>query len=208
MNMRFLWIVLLLPGVAAFATPRITQHNPSEAVATPAAVATPTPVVPSPTPQAPAQPLPTAPPVVPYEKLIPFLPATPPGWTAEKPTGSTDQIEVFNLSTASQTYQKGEEENAPVVTVTLIDAGGHKGYFDAATVLWKSRIETPEGYDKTAVIDGMPGYEHYSKAANSSSLSVVVAQRYFIQIEVTNQDPKELREWLRKIDVKKLGLLK
>lgn len=162
----------------------------------------------SPTPAASATPLATAPPVVPYEKLLPFLPATPAGWTAEKPSGSTTAIEVFNLSTATQTYEKGEEDNAPVVTVTIIDAGGHKGYFETTTGGWKVNAQTPEGYDKTVEIDGMPGYEHYSKAANSSSLSVIVAKRYFIQIDVTNQDPKELREWLKKIDLKKLAELK
>jgi len=164
----------------------------------------------SPAPAASATPSdrPAPPPVVPYEKLLPFLPQTPAGWTAEKPSGSTTEIEVFNLSTVAQTYQKGEEDNAPVVTVTMIDAGGHKGYFETTTMRWKMNAQTPEGYDKTVEIDGMPGYEHSSIATNSSSLSVIVAQRYFIQIEVANQDPKELREWLKKIDVKKLGELK
>jgi len=150
----------------------------------------------------------TLPPVVSYEKLIPFLPETPKGWTAEKPSGSTAEIEVFNLSTATQTYQKGDDDDAPVVTVTIIDAGGHKGYFDTATVKWKLNLENAEGYDKTVEIDGIPGYEHYSKAAKSASLCLIVAKRYFVQIEVTNQDPKELREWLKKIDLKKLAELK
>ncbi|MCX6968290.1 MAG: hypothetical protein NTZ46_11060 [Verrucomicrobia bacterium] len=203
MRMRFLWLALVagLPASECFAIPRITQNGTAEALPTapslPAANSTPQ-----------AQARPTPPGVVPYEKLIPFLPAAPAGWIAEKPSGSTDQIEVFNLTTVSQTYQKGEEDNAPVVTVTLIDAGGHQGYFESATVLWKTNAETPDGYDKAVEIDGMPGYEHYSKAANSSSLAVVAAKRYFIQIEVTNQDPKQLREWLKKIDVKKLGELK
>ena len=151
---------------------------------------------------------PTPPPVVPFAQLLPFLPAVPAGWTAEKPGGSTTEIEVFNLSTVTQTYQKGDDENAPVVTVTIIDAGGHKGYFDATTLQWKINAQNADGYDKTVEIDGMRGYEHYSTANNSGSLSVIVANRYFIQVEVANQDPKELREWLKKIDLKKLGELK
>lgn len=163
---------------------------------------------PTPTPVAPPANRPPPPPVVPYEKLLPFLPATPAGWTAEKPGGSTTEIEVFNLSTASQTYQKGDEENAPVVTVTIIDAGGYKGYFEATTVRWRGNSQSPDGYDKTVEIDGMPGYEHFNIASNSGSLSVIVAKRYFVQIEVANQDPKELREWLKKIEVAKLAELK
>jgi len=206
MRTRFLWlgvaVALVVPMPESSAMPQGELKVAIGADSTPAPAQTPAPAA-SATPARP-----TPPPVVPYDKLLPFLPPTPAGWTAEKPSGSTTEIEVFNLSTVAQTYQKGEEDNAPVVTVTIIDAGGHKGYFETTTVRWKMNAQTADGYDKTVEIDGMPGYEHSSIVANSSSLSVIVAKRYFIQIEVANQDPKELREWLKKIDVKKLGELK
>jgi hypothetical protein len=151
---------------------------------------------------------PVPPPVVPSEKLIAFLPEPPNGWTAEKPSGSINDIEVFKLSTASRTYLKGEEDNSPVTTITLIDAGGHQGYFDITTKSWQTNSQTPEGYDKKVEINGLSGFEHYDKASNTSSLSVVIAKRYFVQIEVTNQEPAQLREWLNKIDLKKLAELK
>ena len=199
MKMRFLWLtaVLLLSATRGFASPQATQTSGSGAAPALVPAATPTPLA-----------RPTPPPVVPYEALFPFLPATPEGWTAEKPAGSTTDIEIFKLSTVTQTYQKGDQENVPVVTVTIIDAGGHKGYFEASTSLWKMNAETPDGYDKTVEIDGMPGYEHFKKEANSGSLSVVAGGRYFIQIEVTNLDQSELRVWLKKIDFKKLAQLK
>jgi len=202
MKTRFFWltVLVLLSGGASFASPQATQPPRSDAAPTPVVPAT----VASPAPSA----QPAAPTVVPYEKLFPFLPATPEGWSAEKPSGSTTDIEVFKLSTVTQTYQKGDQENVPVVTVTIIDAGGHKGYFEATTALWKMNAETPDGYDKTVEIDGMPGYEHYQKGANSGSLSVVAGGRYFIQVEVTNLGPGELRVWLKKIDVKTLAQLK
>ncbi|MEI6561957.1 MAG: hypothetical protein WCO68_07735 [Verrucomicrobiota bacterium] len=197
MKTRFLWltVVLLLSVTGGFASPQATQTSDAAPALVPAA---------SPTPLA----RPTPPPVVPYEALLPFLPATPEGWTAEKPAGSTTDIDIFKLSTVTQTYQKGDQENVPVVTVTIIDAGGHKGYFEASTALWKGNAETPDGYDKTVEIDGMPGYEHFKKEANGGSLSVVAGGRYFIQIEVTNLDQSELRVWLKKIDFKKLAQLK
>jgi len=157
---------------------------------------------------APVKVRPTPPPIVTFEKLIDFLPKTPEGWTAEKPSGSTTDIEIFKLSTATQTYQNGDSDGAPVATVTIIDAGGHQGYFETTTSAWKFSRETAEGYDKAVEIDGMRGFEHYDKAAKSGSLFVIVAKRYFIQIELTNQDPKELRTWLKKMDLKKLAELK
>ncbi len=155
-----------------------------------------------------AAPHPSPPPVVPFEKLMPFLPPVPDGWTAEKPGGSVTDVEVFRLSTASRTYQKGDDESAAVTTVTLLDAGGHKGYFDATTGGWKFNAQTGDGYDKAVEIDGVPGYEHFSWKANGGSLCVIVAKRFFVQIDVTNQEPRALREWLQKIDLKKLAELK
>lgn len=160
----------------------------------------------------PAAPQPSAwpapPPVVPYEKLIAFLPEPPAGWTAERPSGSTADIEVFKLSTATRTYIKGEEDDSPITTVTIIDAGGHQGYFDITTKGWKTQNRTADGYDIPIQINGMPGYEHSSVPNKSSSLWVVVGKRYFVQIEVANQEPNELREWLKRIDLKKLAELK
>ena len=204
-------VIALSPFSQSFAKPQAAKAPLDEAIATPspAAIASPTPAAsPSPAAGPKSATRPTPPSVIPFEKLIPFLPEVPTGWTADKPSGSITEIEVFNLSTATQTYFHGDEENAPVVTVTIIDAGGHKGYFDTTTVQWKMGQETPDSYDKLVEIDGMPGYEHYNKKASSGSLSVIVGKRFFVQIDVTNQGSTELREWLKRIDLKKLAELK
>ena len=167
---------------------------------------------PAPIPAADASPEPSPrakiPPVVPYEKLLPFLPEPPAGWTAEKPTGSLTEIEVFNLSTVSRIYEMGDNEKSPVATVTIIDAGGHKGYFETITGQWKTTEETPLGYDRWVMVDGEPAFEHYNQLTRSSSLCMIVAKRFFVQIDLTNRDPKELQDWLKKIDLKKLAELK
>jgi hypothetical protein len=36
----------------------------------------------------------------------------------------------------------------------------------------------------------------------------MIAKRYFLQIELQNQDPKELQEWVKRIDLKKLAAIK
>lgn len=146
--------------------------------------------------------------VVPYEKLLSLLPEPPAGWTAENPNGSTTETDELHMSTAQRSYYKGDADDAPTASVTIIDPANNQGYLDATTSAWQFKNETAEGYDKAIDIDGMKGFEHYSKAANSSSLSVFVGNRFFIQIELTNTDPKELRAWLAKIDLKKLEALR
>jgi hypothetical protein len=36
----------------------------------------------------------------------------------------------------------------------------------------------------------------------------MVAKRYFITIELQNQDAKELQEWIKRVDLKKLAEIK
>ena len=44
--------------------------------------------------------------------------------------------------------------------------------------------------------------------ASTATLWLLVAKRYFLQIETTGQDPKDLQEWLKRVDIKKLAELK
>ena len=57
-------------------------------------------------------------------------------------------------------------------------------------------------------IDGNPGFEAYEKESKHATLWVMVAKRYFVQIELTNLDPKDLPEWIKRVDLKKLSAIK
>ncbi len=41
-----------------------------------------------------------------------------------------------------------------------------------------------------------------------ATLWIMIANRYFLQIELQNQDPKELQEWVKRVDLKKLAAIK
>ena len=41
-----------------------------------------------------------------------------------------------------------------------------------------------------------------------STLWVMIANRYFVQIELQDQDPKELQEWVKRVDLKKLAAIR
>ncbi len=36
----------------------------------------------------------------------------------------------------------------------------------------------------------------------------LIANRYFVEIELQNQDPKELQDWVKRLDLKKLAAIK
>jgi len=146
--------------------------------------------------------------VVNFTKLFPFLPEPPSGWKADKPEGSTTESEGFSLTTAGRTYVQGEAENAPIVTINIIDAGNNKQFFDATTMMWSSTSETPEGYTKTLTIDSNRGFEQFTKDGQIGNLWVIVGARFFVQVETTNLPAAEMQNWLKKVDLKKLSALK
>ena len=158
--------------------------------------------------QAQAPPPPDAPDVVDYSKLIPLLPDAPAGWTAEEAEGSTSDVGGFKLTNVHRDYKKGEGEITPTASISILDSASNPEYATTTTAAWSENSETPEGYTKSVTIDGNPGFESYEKEDKHAALWVMVAKRYFVQIELTDQDPKELQEWIKRIDLKKLAELK
>lgn len=159
-----------------------------------------------------ASPSPTAPviattnaPVVPADKLKELLPAAPAGWSADKPEGSTSDSTGFELTTVDCVYEKGDADNAPTAAVHIIDSANNQQFQAATKAIWNATSSTPEGYDKTVTVDGLPGFEHFANADQTGVLWVIVAGRFFVQVETTHQPASELEGWLSRIDLKKLS---
>ena len=146
--------------------------------------------------------------VVDPAKLIPILPEPPTGWTAEKAEGSSDDVGGFKITNVHRDYQKGEGADAPRASISILDSVANPDYVEATTNGWKQNSETPEGYAKSITIDGNPGFEAYDKDQKQASLWVMLAKRYFVTVELQNLDPKELRDWIKRVDLKKLAEIK
>jgi hypothetical protein len=155
-----------------------------------------------------APPPPDAPDVVDYSKLLPLLPEAPAAWTADKPDGSTSDVGGFKLTNVHRDYRKGEGSDAPTAAISILDSVSNPDYVIATTAAWSLNSESGEGYSKSVTIDGNPGFEAYEKDQKHGTLWVMVAKRYFVQIELTNLDPKELQEWVKRVDLKKLAAIK
>jgi hypothetical protein len=155
-----------------------------------------------------APPPPDAPDVVDFSKLLPLLPEAPAGWTADKAEGSTADVGGFKLTNVHRDYRKGEGNDAPTAAISILDSVSNPDYVIATTAAWNLNSESGEGYSKSVKVDGNPGFEAYEKDQKHGTLWVMVARRYFVQIELTNLDPKELQEWVKRVDLKKLAAIK
>jgi hypothetical protein len=146
--------------------------------------------------------------VVDYAKLLPILPDAPQGWSADKPDGSTTDVGGFRITNVHRDYRKGQGDKAPTAAISILDSAANPDYVAATTAAWNFKSETLEGYSKSVTIDGNPGFEAYEIEGKHSTLWLMIAKRYFLQIELQNQDPKELQEWLKRVDLKKLAAIK
>src|SRR6266516_4987125 len=146
--------------------------------------------------------------VVDYQKLLPILPEPLSGWTADKPDGSTEDVGGFKITNVHRDYRKGEGEKAPSAAISLLDSVANPDYVSATTEAWKTNSDSSEGYAKSVSIDDNPGFETFEKDSRHATLWLMIANRYFVQIELQNEDPGELREWIKRIDLKKLAAIK
>ena len=143
-----------------------------------------------------------------YQKLLPVLPEPPPGWTADKPEGSTEDVGGFKITNVHRDYRKGDGEKAPSAAISILDSVANPDYVSATTEAWKNNSDSSAGYAKSVSIDGNPGFETFEKETKHAALWVMIADRYFVQIELQDQEPSELQEWIKHIDLKKLAAIK
>jgi len=146
--------------------------------------------------------------VVDFSKLLPILPNPPAEWTADKAEGSTEDVGGTKITSVHRDYKKGETETAPTTSISILDSAANPDYVTSTTAAWTMSTSTAEGYTKTLNIDGMPGFETFENEGKHGTLWLMVAKRYVLTIETQNQESKDLQEWLKRVDVKKLAEVK
>lgn len=143
-----------------------------------------------------------------FSKLLPFLPEKVEGFVAERPQGSTSSAMGFQLTEVSRVYHKGSVDGDETVTIKLTDGAGNQFFTAAHSEAAQLDNENAEGYEKGLKLDGFPAIERYTKESHDGSLTVFIASRYLVEIDIEGLDSKEMQEWWKRLDAKKLAALK
>ena len=146
--------------------------------------------------------------VVEFETLLPLLPEPLDGWKADPAEGSSDDLGETKITTVHRDYTKGDGDNVPTTSISILDSASNPEYVESTTAAWNSNTSDADGYTKSLSVEGMPGFETFENDGKHGTLWLMVAKRYFLQIETTAQEPPALQEWLKRIDLKKLGEVK
>ena len=144
-----------------------------------------------------------------FSRLIPFLPDKVDGFVPEKAVGTTNTMMGMKTTEVSRLYRKDTPEGEPSVTVTVknTDGTGNTIFIYSQSLLPDFSNESTDGYEKSYVLDGFRAMERYTAESKNGSLSVFVAGRYLVVVEISGLESQTMQEWWRKIDVQKLAAL-
>lgn len=142
--------------------------------------------------------------VVDFKRILPLLPTAPAGWEAKKPEGNTLRMGPVQLTNAGAEFTKGGSK----VKVQIIDYAAQRDVMKGLSATWEFSNESAEGYAKTVTVDGAKGYETWVSSSKQLNLFVIVAERFWVHIEVQGEAPEAAREWLGKVDLKALAALR
>lgn len=143
-----------------------------------------------------------------FRELKALLPEELGGMARKSAEGQKSGAMGFTLSMAEARYEK---EGGGRIKLTITDAGAVAGMAAMAMYAWAGMEidkEDENGYEKTTTINGYRGYEKHNKSNNSSEISLVVGNRFIVQLDGDDVSVDDLKSALDKVDLGKLEGMK
>lgn len=140
-----------------------------------------------------------------FRDLQTFFPALD-GWEKAKPTGER-MTSPFAFSQAEVRYTKGDAR----LEMKLVDSGFNQLFLAPFAMMMQSGYEkeTEDGYEKSAMVAGQPGWEKWSTERKDGAINAFVGKRFLLTIEGDGvENVKVLHDAAAKLDMARLAALK
>lgn len=141
-----------------------------------------------------------------FRKLKELLPERLEGMNRINIEGEKTGMAGLKYSVAKAEYEKGDTR----VDISIVDGAGFAGIINgfAAWSLVEVDRETESGYERTTEIDGYKAFEKYDSDSKDGQLSVIMEDRFIINIEAHDLNKEGLlRDIFKELDLKKLKKL-
>lgn len=128
------------------------------------------------------------------------------GWEKAKPTGER-MTSPFSFSQAEVRYTKGDAS----IEMKLVDSGFNQLFLAPFAIMMQSGYEkeTEDGYEKSAMVAGQPGWEKWSAERKDGAVNAFVGKRFLLTIEGDGvENVKVLHDAAAKLDMARLAALK
>lgn len=142
-----------------------------------------------------------------FDVLLPLLPS-PDGWKGDEAKGSTSAMGEFKVTTVSRSYEKSEGGAHSRVRIEIVDGGYVPFVYAGFTMMSQFSHESTEGHSKGIEVDGFPAVEEWKKKQKDAKITALVNDRFLVTVDGDNVDPEVVRDFVAKVDLKKVGALK
>jgi hypothetical protein len=143
-----------------------------------------------------------------FKELKALLPESLPGMKRTDATGEKTAAMGMQLSNAEGRYSA---DNGASMTIKITDIGSMTGLAGMTAYAW-ARVdvdrEGDNGYEKTSTISGYKSHEKYDKSSKSGELSVLVGDRFVVEVDGNDVDMDAIKSALGKVDLGKLNSMK
>lgn len=137
-----------------------------------------------------------------FDVLLPLLPS-PDGWKGDEAKGATSAMGEFKVTTVSRSYEKDGSR----VKIEIVDGGYVPFVYAGFTMMSSFSHESTEGHSKGIEVEGYPAVEEWKKKDKDAKIVALVKDRFLVTIDGDNVEPEVVRDFVAKLDLKKVGAL-
>ena len=122
-----------------------------------------------------------------YTELQTYLPSTLSGYTADKPDGSSINMQGMAFSSAEIMFTNASGDE---VHITLVDYSQAINMYQAATAMFSSGMSFEDNDSKAWSVewsDDIAGWEEIDKKNNEVQITLGIGSGFFLTIEATNK---------------------
>lgn len=143
-----------------------------------------------------------------FRKLREALPQELAGFEKGESSGEKNDAFGIAISVAKQSFKSADGKQRVRFEVT--DPGSLAGPFALANAWMNIDIdkETSSGYEKTSTVGGRKLYEKWNNGNKHGEVTLVVGNRFLVEVDARGIEMKDVKSLLAKIDVAKLESMK
>jgi hypothetical protein len=144
-----------------------------------------------------------------YKELKALLPESLPGMKRTDATGEKSSAMGMQISNTEGRYSA--ENGGGSMTIKITDIGSMTGLAGMTAYAWAGvniDRESDNEYEKTSTIGGYKSHEKYNKSSKSGEVSVLVGDRFVVDVNGDNVDMNAIKGALGKVDLGKLNSMK
>ena len=148
---------------------------------------------------------------LPYKELQTYLPATIGDYKAVgEPEGSAMAMTGMSYSTCGRTYQTGPADSPKTLKISLVDYNSAGAVYAGATAMLGANFQMEDEEQRIQALDlgvaDVKALETYRKKDHHASIVAGIGQRFYLNVEATEQADTELvKSAVKELDLKGLA---